>query len=167
MRANVFPAKLDLLAKIITNLFLAGMLVLLFFSFKDRGYDNEGFFISLLLLPLTVIAWGFHPSSYEINKESLIIKRPFKSLEISLSSIDSARTVSFRELFFSLRVFGSGGLFGYFGIYTSMSLGKIQMWATDRNNLVLIEVANQKFVISPQNPSEFIMNLKLSSKQIG
>lgn len=52
----------------------------------------------------------------------------------------------------TIRTFGNGGLFGYFGKFYNAAFGKMTWYATRRNNyLVLSTSENGKIVLTPDN----------------
>ena len=157
---------MDLLARIITNVVLAMFLFLLLAGINDSSREWQPVVVRILILPIAGIAWGYHPSSYVVGPRSLGIKRPFGSINIPIADIESVSRVPARDVVTGIRLFGSGGMFGYFGIYTTWKYGKVSMWATDRTKLILIETAKRKYVISPDKPEEMILELKLQSKML-
>ncbi|HEY0272615.1 MAG TPA: PH domain-containing protein, partial [Chitinophaga sp.] len=86
---------------------------------------------------------------------SIIIRRPFGSLRIPLPTIIHVRPIMGGELGVNYRRFGIGGLFGYIGHYRSSSMGRYQMWATNRDSLVVIETGKRKYIVSPDQPVHF------------
>ena len=162
MQDDKYTAAFDSRAKLITNLFIIGALSLLAFNAINPVEDSEIAYLGIfLLIPISIIAWGLHPQSYLISETGIKINRPFGSLSIPIDEIAEIRRVSSSELGFSLRLFASGGLFGYFGIYTSTAFGKYTMWCSNKDNLVLVVYNNSKTVISPSDPEGFIMNVKM------
>ncbi len=104
-----------------------------------------------------------------INEQYVIIQRPFYQTKIPLNNIKEIKQISYEELSARIRLFGSSGFFGHFGIYHSTHFGKIYMNATQLNDLVLIILKNhRKIVISPENAFQFVHQIKRSSlpKQI-
>lgn len=64
---------------------------------------------------------------------------------VNIESIDSAK------LRFGVRLFASGGFFGYFGIYRSNSIGNYYRYTGHSKNLVMIETDKKRYVISPDS----------------
>ena len=59
-----------------------------------------------------------------------------------------------------IRAFGSGGLYGYFGYFHFKHIGSVKMYAKRRSKLILVICVNKKFIISPENPEEFVAKLE-------
>jgi hypothetical protein len=58
-----------------------------------------------------------------------------------------------------MRVAGSGGLFGYYGRFWNRSLGAFRAYATRRSDLVRVDTADERFVLSPDAPDRFLDEL--------
>src|SRR5438874_529769 len=130
MQNNRFTATLDTKAKIITNVFLfGGLLLLAYTTFENSGDGDLKYGLVYLLIPVTIIAWGFHPQYYEIRPKNIRIKRPFGSIIIPIDEITGITAVDFSQAGINFRLFASGGLFGYFGLYSSNRMGRYSMWS--------------------------------------
>lgn len=147
-----YKASLDLPAKLITGLF---HILCLFFAFK-------GMLLPALLLFLTdVVCYLLHPTSYELNKDELIIKRPIKPVVIKRTDIEDIVFLTDEQLKWTIRSFGVGGLFGYFGYFYNRQLGSMLWYTSQRTNRILIRLKNEeKIVISPDNEQlyDFLTN---------
>jgi hypothetical protein len=142
-----YKASLDLPAKIITGLF---HILCLFFALK-------GMLLPALLLFVTdVVCYFLHPTGYELNKAELLIKRPFKPVVIKRTDIAEIVFLTDEQLKWTIRSFGVGGLFGYFGYFYNRQLGSMLWYTSQRKNRILIRLKNEeKIVISPDDPSLF------------
>jgi hypothetical protein len=62
-------------------------------------------------------------------------------------------------LSWSVRVFGVGGFFGYFGKFANTKLGTMIWYATPKDNIVLVEMLNnKKIILTPDEPEKFVTN---------
>jgi hypothetical protein len=162
MQGSVYPASFDVIAKIVSNLMC---LICLVFLGLGIYMQSAAFFLpAALLIIVLAICWGYHPVKYQLLPGRMEIQRPFGAIKIAFHHIESIQRVSMNDLGLVIRLFGSGGLFGYFGIFTSRKLGRFQMWCTNRDKLVLITTNDSKLLISPDEPDDFIMNLRLQNK---
>jgi hypothetical protein len=86
-------------------------------------------------------------------------KRIIGDLEISVSKTPKI----WKSTWLGGRLWASGGLYGYFGIFIFKGIGKVWMYVTNRNNLVLVEDAkHKKYLISPDNADRFTYLLNQS-----
>lgn len=117
--------------------------------------------VSLLALPgLAVLAltYRWSPRGYAIDDRAVLIERAAGPVAIPLSSIREARALESKERL--RRVFGSGGLFGYFGKYRSTALGTVRLHATRSAGRVLIVAEGGPVVLTPEPASAFLETLR-------
>ena len=142
-----YKASLDLPAKIITGLF---HILCLFFALKGMMLP------AIILFTTDLICYLLHPIAYELNKDELIIKRPFKQVVIKRNDIADIQFLTDEQLKWTIRSFGVGGLFGYFGYFYNRQLGSMLWYTSQRKNRILIRLKNEeKIVISPDDPALF------------
>ena len=98
-------------------------------------------------------------SAREYLKELL----QFRSTSISFESF--IKKISKSDIENSIRRFGSGGLFGYLGLFKSDSLGNYTMYATDLSNLIFIRTNNKKYVFSCSCHKEVVEYVNIRLKQ--
>ncbi len=60
----------------------------------------------------------------------------------------------------SLRVFGSGGLFGFFGWFWNRRLGRYRAYCTDLSHSVVVQLREGHIVLSPDDPAQFVAELQ-------
>ena len=147
-----YKASLDLPAKIITGLF---HILCLFFAIKGMMLP------AIILFTTDLICYLLHPTAYELNKYELIIKRPFKQVVIKRNDIADIKFLTDEQLKWTIRSFGVGGLFGYFGYFYNRQLGRMVWYTSQRKNRILIRLKNEeKIVISPDNEQlyDFLTN---------
>ncbi len=150
-----YRATLDKAAKFITVfcfILLAGIAGMNFFVGKIP------FWIGILfaLISLATLAGGFFyaPSKYLIENGAFIIVRPSGMIKIPLQDIADARLVSSKELGTLIRLWGSGGLFGFYGYFRSTRMGRMKLYTTRLNNRILITtVDDNRLLISPDDTS--------------
>ena len=78
----------------------------------------------------------------------------------------TAREISNNDMGLTIRTFGVGGLFGYFGKFFNSKIGRLTMYGTRRNNTVLIETDNKKIILTPDDPIEFLKHKEKQQKPI-
>jgi hypothetical protein len=136
----------DLTTKIISALVIAIPFVMIIAQYSVIKENNEILSLTSIFLFITYfVAWMLHPTSYEITNENLVIHRPIRAIKISLASI---KNIERTEPGYSMRLFGSGGLFGYYGLFSSNKLGRHHRYTGDNKNLVLISTEKKKYLLS-------------------
>jgi hypothetical protein len=101
---------------------------------------------------IVLVAWLYSTQGYSVRDGELVIHRPWKPVTIPLSEIRSVQLVSPQDTFSGLRVFGVGGLFGYYGTFFMPRLGgSVRFYLRNRENPILIETAGGRLLVSPDS----------------
>ena len=154
-----YTTSLDKLAKgttfFVTVLFVAIVIGQLF-VIKD-GEIAAAVITTFVLLIIYFGIFLFRPINYKLNDNELIIHRSISDIKINRNEIKHVEHLEKSALSWSWRVFGVGGLFGYWGKFTNSKLGSMTWYATRRNNAVLIEmISHKKIIITPNDPDKFV-----------
>ena len=105
---------------------------------------------------------GYMPIRLTIGNDKIILHRLLGDINIPIKDIIAIKAIPNSETAFSIRIFGSGGLFGYLGKFKNKKLGNYTMYATDINELILIRTARKTYVFSCRNRDKFIESVKLT-----
>ena len=112
------------------------------------------------LILILVITYGFSPKSYAVENRQLIIYRPFHRKYYSTTDMKTVSMVAQKDMPRSMRVFGVGGLFGYFGLFRNSRYGTMIWYATRRDQFVVIERNNGKtIVLTPDDTNPLVSEL--------
>lgn len=158
-----FKTSLDTLAKVVTvavtilfTTIIIGQLVLLLDSAKSISV------ITIVILVLIyLIVFLYKPISYKITDDLLVIHRPLTDIKVDLKEIQNVEQVDKSSLSGTIRIFGVGGLFGYWGKFTNSKIGLMTWYATRRDNAVLVTTfGNKKIVLTPDEPGLFISTIR-------
>lgn len=154
-------ATLDKTAKIITVIMLLVLVGLLYPVLKEgkTGGSIASAIIDSLLFFITVFCYYFSTSGYRITNDKLIIERPVGKKIISLKNLQDIYSYQKIEKGFTIRTFGNGGLFGYFGYFNNDEIGRFKLYSTKGSAFVILDFGKEKIGISPDDP-EFIEALK-------
>lgn len=110
--------------------------------------------ILLLFIAILLGCWLYAPQSYSLDSNALTINRPIGKVSIKLSDIKQVRILADNETKGTIRTFGVGGLFGYFGEFYTPGLGHSTFYATQRKNIILIVTnSDKKIIITPDDIS--------------
>lgn len=156
-----YKTSLDNLAKIVTvsvTVIFATIIILQITLISD-GANRSPIFTMVALLIIYFGTFSFRPISYTLSEKSLTIHRPLVNVTIPRDEIKSVNRLTKEELSWTVRTFGVGGLFGYFGKFSNYKLGSMTWYATKRKeNMVLVTtINNNKIVLSPNDAEKFIM----------
>ena len=156
-----FNAPLDLKSKIITaGVFALFLGITVSTVFGVRNYAN--FTGSAILCVLILLTYLFSTYKYVVTDTELIIKQRIREKKIPIKDIAEIQVNPI--LGGTMRVFGVGGLFGYYGTYSSQSFGYITLFTTQTKDQVYIRTkAGHNFLISPENA--FMLVDKIENKK--
>ena len=99
------------------------------------------------------------PRYIVLTDSHLILKKMFGNLVITLDEIEEIQLYSANS--FNYRLFGSGGLFGFIGLFGNKETGKYRAYIGDYKQAFIIKTKNQKnFVLSCENRDEVIDIIK-------
>ena len=154
-----YKTSLDNLAKvvtIVTTILFAAIIVGQFSFIKDEE-KSVPVFTTIFLSLIYFGTFLFRPISYKLTDNKLIIHRPLSDIKINRNEIRSVEQLEKTKLSWAFRVFGVGGLFGYWGKFSNTKLGSMNWYATRRNNAVLVTtIYNKKIILTPNEPEKFV-----------
>ncbi len=151
-----FPAApLDRPTKFITAAFLAAF-VGFALSVAGAGAGAAGVALGVVVpLAIALLAYGFAPESYEVSAEgTLRVRRHWfggRGFRIA-----SAQTTSAVFGLGGIRLAGSGGAFGWYGLFWRQGTGRYRAYVTDRSRLVACDGPDGLIVVSPADPAAFL-----------
>lgn len=157
-----YTVSLDKLAKGVTigvTILFAVIIAMQFFITTSKGHIPV--YICVLVPLIYFFIYAIRPFAYEVDNGQLIIRRMLKDIVISQRDIKTAAIVEPEKLRGSIRLFGVGGLFGYFGIFSNSQLGRMTWYATRRDKIVLLVTHNdKKIILTPDDPTAFVASLE-------
>ncbi|QEC67129.1 hypothetical protein FRZ67_07430 [Panacibacter ginsenosidivorans] len=154
-----YKTSLDKTAIIITiavTVLFAFIIIGQFAIIKDEGSAIPIYTTTACLL-IYFLAFAFTPVNYIVTTEEIIVRRPLSNVHIKRADIKSVELIDKNKIAGSLRTFGNGGLFGYYGNFANFSLGRMTWYATRRDKPVLVTTtANKKIILTPDEPEKFV-----------
>jgi len=115
-------------------------------------------FVCILLMPLL---WA--PQGYAVKGNLVTVRRRIGEAEISVAKAPER----WKWTWWGVRLFGSGGLYGYFGHFMFKGIGRVRMYAANRHSLVLlVDEKGNKTLVSPNEPERFIQQLGKSLPKV-
>ena len=114
-------------------------------------------FITILLSVASVAPLFYMPQSILIDSKKVIINRLIGQKQIQIKDIDLIEQYSSKDT--SVRIFASGGLFGYIGYFKSDGL-LYKMLVLNESQMVLIKTNSENIVLSCNKRDSFIRIIK-------
>jgi len=120
------------------------------------GEETEALDIFILFLvwgPL-VITWLFAPRSYLVSREGIVIRRAVGSFTIPAAEVEAVEFAG--RVKPGIRLAASGGLFGWFGLFTLKDGGTAKVYATRWDRMVRVKASREIHILSPAEPEVFV-----------
>jgi Bacterial PH domain len=153
----LFKTSLDNLAKSLTigfALFALAIIGIQYYYAFDSGLPV---FTLLILFLIYVIGYLFAPRNYSITANTVLIHRPLTNISIKKNDIKSVEIVERNKISKAWRIFGVGGLFGYYGRFWNSEMGTMTFYATRTADAILIRThTDKKIILTPDEPEAFL-----------
>jgi hypothetical protein len=144
-----FTASYDRTVKI-TSLFLC-------LGFLAVMIASRNIAIICLWLVSILVAYAYSPRRYLLSGGSILVKpRLAGSVRIDLENIREARKATPDDFRGCVRLWGSNGIFGYYGQFRTANLRKSTWYVTNRSNAVVLITAVKTVLFSPDDPDRFL-----------
>lgn len=112
-----------------------------------------------LLIAAILLTVGCSVRGYSVRDGQLWIHRPGWSARFPLPSLTEI-SINPRSTMGAIRLFGSGGMFGYLGFFRNQILGRYRSYVTDPKHTVVLRFKDRCIVISPDDPAQFQAAIK-------
>lgn len=138
-------------------LFIAEGVMLTTILFSKMGDEVSMVFrVCIVLLPWLILsgAYLYSVTGISLDDKSLYIERPIGAKKILIHDILEANPIDKKELKGTIRGFGNGGIFGYYGKFFNSKFGSMTWYVTRRDRLIMLKLRNSKLIlISPDDSS--------------
>jgi len=105
--------------------------------------------VVLVGVAILFFAFAFSPRSYSIQNRSIVVKRLIGNVTIPLDGIREVRIATDDDLRGAYRLWANGGLFGYYGLFSTLKLGNCRWYMTDRKKAVIVVTENNTALLQP------------------
>ncbi|MCM1077212.1 MAG: PH domain-containing protein [Bacteroides sp.] len=119
-------------------------------------YGSDKFLLMLIAtLVILVVSMFYAPLSISATEKEVEVHSPFKIHSIPMRRIVNCEL--FRPTMGALRVCGSGGFMGYWGIFSEGDVGRYVAYYGKGSDCFMIRLDNgDKYVIGCKNPEEMV-----------
>jgi len=122
--------------------------------------------LALVSVAVIALAYAYSPRSFEISDGTFRVKRLVGDVVFPLTSLRFVRDANPADFRGIVRLWGSGGLFGYYGLFWSKALGKSKWYLTDRSKAVVVTDGNQTVLVSPEDRDGFVAAMQRADEEI-
>ena len=149
-----FTSKMDKKTGLMTTSFVVFAVAVPFVMYKLGAPRVSLFMVSLIMALAFITSYMMIPQLF-LNDKTIVIKNNFVNIKIPFGDINTIEENP--KIGLNIRTMGVGGLFGHFGYFN----GNDVWYVTNINNKVKITMKSGKiYMISPENPEEFIKKVK-------
>ncbi|UCF71404.1 MAG: DUF1648 domain-containing protein [candidate division WOR-3 bacterium] len=150
------PAKLDLPA-IVTTAVVCALLVGLSVFFMALPY---GWTLVAIMLSIIVVSYLYSPVAYRFRGSYLIVRKVIgREIMISLADTLGYTIVPDFTKLKAVRTFGNGGLFGYYGTFSTAEYGTVNCQLRSLKNVIILKTKDNAFALSPDDMDRFEVQL--------
>lgn len=153
-----FSASYDRTAKIISILACLALLGAML-AIQHIVFTCVSLFVLLLV-------YAYSPRGYLLADRSLFVQRLAGTARIALDDVREVRRATPDDFRGCKRLGGSGGMFGYYGLFSTTKLGRSTWYVTNRSNSVVLITASRTVLISPDDPDRFLAAIRAVAPQI-
>jgi hypothetical protein len=112
--------------------------------------------VACLAALVIFLAYAYSPGAYAVKDQSILVNRLIGNVRIPLDDIREVRATTPGDFLGTIRLFGSGGLFGYYGLFRTSNLGKCWWYVTNPKNIVVVITGEKTILISPDCVDGFL-----------
>lgn len=112
--------------------------------------------VSSFSAAVAIGGWALAPRGYTLGSDRLrILRNGWLALSVRLEDVRSVALLPPDALRGSLKILGTHGLFGYYGLFRSPTLGSFRLHATRGTGLVLVRTEKRAYVLAPEPAEDF------------
>ena len=150
-----FTASYDSFTKILSALVSLGFLAIIIATHNP--------IISTLAIGVILISFAYSPRGYIVSDRSILVRRLAGPARIALEDVREMRRATPDDSGGCVRLRGSGGLFGYYGLFRSSKLGQFTEYVTNRNNIVVVITGSKTALFSPDDVDGFLAAIRVTA----
>jgi len=150
-----FSASYDRTTKILSAFVCLGLMAVIF--------AVPSVMLGCLSLFVMLVGYAYSPRSYVLEGRAVLVTRLAGTARIALDDVREARCATPDDFRGCIRLWGSGGLFGYYGLFSTAKLGKSTWYVTNRKNAVVLITAAKTVLLSPDDPNGFLATIRTAA----
>jgi hypothetical protein len=150
-----YPASYDSTTKLISAIVCAVLIVLAVIA--------PTIVVAVLGALFLLVSYAYSPRGYAIAERAIVVKRLVGDARIPLDAVREARAATPDDFRGCLRLWGNGGLFGYYGLFRTSKLGKSTWYVTSKKRAVIVVTAAKTVVLSPDDVDGFLAAVRAAA----
>ena len=155
-----FSASYDKSTKILTVVLGVLLAAIAFILTMNMAIIGGG--VAAVIMLMYGVAYAYSPRDYVSSDRSMVVRRLAGNVRIPLDGIRDARAGTKDDLAGCIRLWGNGGVFGYYGLFQTSKLGRCRWYVTNRRNAVVVVTDQQTTLFSPDDVDGFLVAIRES-----
>lgn len=155
MKVNVTWSKqVWVISLIVLTLILITELGLIY-SIIDKGFNYIGMISAIVILTAILYVISIAPLSLSLNENDITINKIIGKKVIKIKDISEVFPYSVKG--YNIRIFGSGGFFGYTGIFKEKHLGKYNSYVGDYSQSFILKLKSGRLYMISSEDRELVI----------
>jgi hypothetical protein len=150
-----FPVSYDRTTKIVSAIVSAFLLVV--------ALAVQQAMVAAVSLVMVALAYAFSPRGYTVSEGAIVVRRLIGDVRFPLERVREARRADAGDLAGTIRLWGNGGMFGYYGLFRTSRLGRCWWYLTNRRNTVVVITEAKTALFSPDDVEGFLAAVRASA----
>jgi len=147
--------RLSTTARAITYIIIGTLIIACIATF---GKTPAFYFVLAIFLCLLLFGFLFAPMGIQADKSCITIKALLKNRKIPMNNVESVQL--FQPTMGAIRICGSGGYMGYWGIFKEGDIGRYCAYYGKASDCFLVKLKNgDKYVLGCENPSDMVARI--------
>ena len=143
-----YRASLDSMTKAVSAVVCAVLIVLTIIA--------PTIVVGILGALLLLVSYAYSPRGYTVAERAIVVRRLVGDARIPLDAVREARAATPDDFRGCLRLWGNGGVFGYYGLFRTSKLGNSTWYVTSKKRAVIVVTAAKTVVLSPDDVDGFL-----------
>lgn len=143
-----FTVSFDLTSKLISGIVSGGLIL--------AAVATQSTVVGVLGLFVLAVAYAYSPRGYSVEGNVLWVDRLAGRARFDLDGLREARLAEQDDLRGCIRLWGNGGLFGYYGLFRTTRLGRCTWYVTNRSRAAILVSGAKTALFSPDDMDGFL-----------
>lgn len=123
--------------------------------------------VRIVAILTVLVSFAYSVRSYSFAEGSVVVNRLIGNVRVPLEGIREARPATADDFSGCIRLWGSGGMFGYYGWFRTSRLGTCKWYVTDRSKAVVVRTETQTILFSPDEGDRFLERIRAAAPMSG
>ena len=116
---------------------------------------------------VVAVCYAYSPLGYVVSERSISVRRLIGRVRIPLEGVREIRAAAADDFRGCIRLWGNGGMFGYYGLFRTAKLGKCTWYVSNRSKAVVLITEAKTIVFSPDDVDGFLAAVRAEAPVSG